>query len=202
MVTQPGGSTDRAEQIAIVNLAFIANMDILEKQGIKIPNAVLIKHVTHDDTDDEVVAFFNQYGKLSNIKVIIEPGVFQDTIVVEFDSGNALVKSRKILPYTYICQTEKVTYDILELSTVCADFFGELKTQKYLGELAKLTGQDYSGVLNLREVIHQLETGEKVPSMVRKELPDLGLLLRERNYLELQDEGGRMEDIYRSSLCY
>lgn len=39
----------------------------------------------------------------------------------------------------------------------------------------------------LREVIHQLETGEKVPPTVRKELPDLALLLREWNRLELQD---------------
>lgn len=40
---------------------------------------------------------------------------------------------------------------------------------------------------SLREVIDQFETGENVPSTVRKELPGLGLLLRERNRLELQD---------------
>lgn len=40
----------------------------------------------------------------------------------------------------------------------------------------------------LREVIHQLETGEKVPSTARAELPDLPLLLREWNRLELQDD--------------
>lgn len=41
---------------------------------------------------------------------------------------------------------------------------------------------------SFREVIHQLKTGEDVPSMVQKELSDLGLLLRERNRLELQDD--------------
>ncbi|XP_078787638.1 retrovirus-related Pol polyprotein from transposon 297 [Oryzias latipes] len=40
---------------------------------------------------------------------------------------------------------------------------------------------------NLQEIIHQLETGEKVPPTVRKELPDVSLLLREWNRLELQD---------------
>ena len=40
----------------------------------------------------------------------------------------------------------------------------------------------------LREVIHQLETGEKVPPTARAELPDLPLLLREWNRLELQDD--------------
>ena len=39
----------------------------------------------------------------------------------------------------------------------------------------------------LREVIHQLETGEKVPPTARAELPDLPLLLREINRLELHD---------------
>uniref|UniRef100_A0A3P8UAF7 Gypsy retrotransposon integrase-like protein 1 n=1 Tax=Amphiprion percula TaxID=161767 RepID=A0A3P8UAF7_AMPPE len=40
----------------------------------------------------------------------------------------------------------------------------------------------------IREVIHQMETGEKVPPRVRQELPDLMLLLRELNRLELQED--------------
>lgn len=71
-------------------------MDILEKHGIKIPNAVLIKYASRDDTDDEVVVFLSQYGILSNIKVITEASVFQDTIVVEFDSGEALLELRNL----------------------------------------------------------------------------------------------------------
>lgn len=40
----------------------------------------------------------------------------------------------------------------------------------------------------IREVIHQMETGEKVPPTARQELPDLVLLLRELNRLELQED--------------
>lgn len=43
-----------------------------------------------------------------------------------------------------------MTYNILELSSVCSGHYAELKTQKYLGELkelAILTGQDYTEVL-------------------------------------------------------
>lgn len=40
----------------------------------------------------------------------------------------------------------------------------------------------------IREVIHELETGEKVPPTVRKELPDPALLLREWNRLELHND--------------
>ncbi|XDV44757.1 hypothetical protein PO909_012997 [Leuciscus waleckii] len=38
---------------------------------------------------------------------------------------------------------------------------------------------------NLREVIHQMETGEKVPPTAREELPEISLLLRELNKLKL-----------------
>lgn len=124
-------------------------MDILEQYGIKIPNAVLIKPLTHD-TEGELIDFLKRYAKPNNIKVITEPGVLQDTMVVEFESGDSWIALRQMLPYTYQSLTKEVTYEILELSTVCSGWYGELKTKEYLcglRELAKLTGQDYTGVL-------------------------------------------------------
>lgn len=55
-----------------------------------------------------------------------------------------------MLPYVYQSFTNEVTYEILELSTVCSGWYGEKKNKEYLGELkelSKLTGQDYAGVL-------------------------------------------------------
>lgn len=97
-------------------------------------------------------------------------------IITEFDSGNALVELQKVLPYTYICHSEKVTYDICELSAVCSEFEGKLKTQTYLSDLrnlAKLTGQDYAEVLKgvislLGQSIHKLSDSSEV-----KTLPDV-----------------------------
>ncbi|CAL9702220.1 unnamed protein product [Knipowitschia caucasica] len=40
----------------------------------------------------------------------------------------------------------------------------------------------------IREVIYQMESGEKVPPTAKHELPDLALLLRELNRLELQED--------------
>lgn len=40
----------------------------------------------------------------------------------------------------------------------------------------------------IREVIHQLESGERVPPTVRQELSDLPLVLQELNRLELQED--------------
>ena len=146
-------------------------MDTLEKYGIKVPNSVLIKYVTNTETDDEVVEFLSRYGKVSKFDTITEPGVFKNTLIVEFASGEAMVELRNILPYTYVCETEKVTYDLLELSRVCSEFEGRLKTQKYLGELenlAKLTGQDYTEVLQgVMSLLGQSITGLSSPLPVK-----------------------------------
>lgn len=125
-------------------------MDILEKHGIKIPNAVLVKY-SNIETDDEVVDFLGQYGKISKVTVITDDhGEFQDCVIVEFESGEALVELRKIFPYTYSCHSGVETYEIFELSAVCSELEGKATTHKYLNELknlAKLTGQDYTEVL-------------------------------------------------------
>ena len=146
-------------------------MEILAQYGIKIPNAVLVKYSVNPDTDKEVIDFLTQYGAMSKFEVIDDSdSVFHDCIIVEFESGNAVAGLRKILPYVYICQTEKVTYEIKELSTACSHLETEAKTQTYLGDLknlAKLTGQNYTDVLKnvmslLGQSFSQLESGPQV----------------------------------------
>ena len=127
-------------------------METFEKRGIKIPNSVLIQDAKKTETDDEVIDFLKQYGSISKAEIIDEPdSVFHHCIVVEYSSGASLVALRKFLPYTYICESDKVTYEILDLSAVSADEIGKMQTQNYLVELqkvAKLTGQDFAVVLN------------------------------------------------------
>ncbi|KAG7471732.1 zinc finger CCHC domain-containing 12-like, partial [Solea senegalensis] len=128
-------------------------MDIFEKRGIKIPNAVLIKEATKTETDDEVVDFLQQYGSILKFERIDdEPdSVFHQSIVVEYNSTAAVVALRPLLPYIYECDGDDVTYKILDLSTVCAHEVGRSQTKNYLSELqkvAKWTGQDFAVVLN------------------------------------------------------
>lgn len=128
----------------------LANMAILEKHGIKIPNSILIKYATGNETDDEVAEFLSRYGKLSKAVTVHDPGEFKETIVVEFMSRETVVELQDILPYKYVCQNNTVTYDLLELSRVCSELEGKLKTEKYMAELkdlAKLTGKNYNEVL-------------------------------------------------------
>lgn len=143
-------------------------MDILAQYEIKIPNSVLVKYVMNSDTDKEVVDFLEQYGAVSKFEVVQDPdSVFHNCMIVEFESGNTLVGLYKILPYVYICQTGKVTYEIEELSLACSNFETEAKTQSYLSDLknvAKLTGQNYTDVLKsvmslLGQSFSQLEPG-------------------------------------------
>lgn len=127
-------------------------MDIFEKYGIKIPNSVLIEGVTKTETDDEVVQFLEKYGTISKSQVIEETdSVFNRKWIVEFSSGAAIVALNDILPYTFVSDDAQVTYEISELSTVCAAQVEKLKTNAYLSELkdlAKHTGKNFTDVLN------------------------------------------------------
>ena len=127
-------------------------MDIFEKRGIKIPNAVFIKAATTTETDDEILDFLQQYGSILKSEHIDEPdSAFHHSIVAEYNSGAALAALRPILPYTYECNDIEATYKILDLSTVCDHEVVKLQTKNYLSELqkvAKLTGQDFAVVLN------------------------------------------------------
>lgn len=104
------------------------------------------------EADDEVIDFLKQYGSISKCERIDEPSsAFHHSIVVEYNSGAALAALRPMLPYIYICDDVSVTYEIQELSMVCADEVGAKHMEAYLSELqkvAKLTGQDFAMVLN------------------------------------------------------
>lgn len=127
-------------------------METFEKRGIKIPNAVLIQDSTKTETDDEVVHFLKGFGCVRRSEMIDEPeSIYHQYIVVEFETGAPLLTLRKILPYTYVCEKERVTYDILDLSLICADDGGKVQTDNYIAGLhkvAKQTGQDFATVLN------------------------------------------------------
>lgn len=155
-------------------------MEILAQYPIKIPNAVLVKYSVNADSDQEVVDFLAQSGAISKFEVVDAiDTVFHKCIIVEFESGRALVELRKNLPYTYTCTTEKVTYDIEELSIVCSKLETEVKTQQYLSGLknmAKLTGQNYTDVLQsvmslLGQSVSKLEPG---PSHLKTSPSDEG----------------------------
>lgn len=70
----------------------------------------MIREATNTETDDEVLDFLKQYGSISNYERIDEPdSAFYRSIVVEYDSGAAVVALRPVLPYIYLCAEVKVS---------------------------------------------------------------------------------------------
>lgn len=65
-------------------------MDIIEREGIKVPNAVLVSGFSGTDTDEEVVKFLQQYGSIKRtVNITSSDPDFKNTAVVEFQYGTA-----------------------------------------------------------------------------------------------------------------
>lgn len=144
-------------------------MDVLEKYGIKIPNTVLVEGMTQSEIVDEVIDFLKQYGSISKTELITE-----QLFIVEFSSSLAVAALRQILPYTYVSEDSKVSYEISELATICTAAVGILKTNTYLSELqhlAKVTGQEYREVLKgaMSQLGHSIK--ELSPALVEVKTP-------------------------------
>lgn len=127
-------------------------MDVFEKLGIKIPNAVLVSGDTDDVSEvEEVMGFLKQYGAIGRAKVVDEPeSEFHKNWIVEYESGAAVTALEPQLPYTYTTEDEKTTYRIQCLASIYAVQEGNKKTQSYLADLkqlAKVSGINYAEVL-------------------------------------------------------
>lgn len=145
-------------------------MDVFEKFGIKIPNAVAIDGFTKTETDEEIFGFLSKYGPISKTHVIDEPdSAFNQKLIVEFSSGFAIAALCDMLPYTYFSEDKTTTYKISEPSTLCAAQVEKTMTNTYLRELqtvAKCIGKNYAEVL--RDVMSLLghsvaELGSQYP---------------------------------------
>ncbi|XP_061752573.1 uncharacterized protein LOC133550658 [Nerophis ophidion] len=126
-------------------------MDVIEKHGINIHNAVLIECDTTAEENEEVMTFLSKYGSIGQCEIIDDwESDFRHEWVIEYNSADAINALRHILPYTFVSQNGKIS-EIFELSAVCATSIEKQKTNAYLSdlkELAKLTGKDFTEVLN------------------------------------------------------
>ncbi|KAK7938606.1 hypothetical protein WMY93_001932 [Mugilogobius chulae] len=79
-----------------------------------------------------------------------------------------------MLPYTYICESSKVSYEISDLSTLCAALVEKVVTDIYLRalrDIATLTGKDFVEVLkSVMSLLGQLLTESQSP-VTKDQLP-------------------------------
>ncbi len=139
-------------------------MDVFERLGIEISNAVLVKGLTDTEEDEEVIDFLKQYGSISKLEVVKEPkSEFNQNLIVEYNLSTAVSTLEPKLPYAFVSD-QKTRYIVRSLFSIYAEQVGTKKTESYLSDLkrlAKLTGKDSVEVL--RDMMSQ--TGESIAEL-------------------------------------
>lgn len=136
-------------------------MDVIDRQSVKIPNAVIVSGIAGDEQTEEVVEFMKQYGSISRvIQVDDRTSKFHQCIVIEYSSGNA-VEGIDPLPFDYVSESG-VCSKIQSLASVYTQSVGNNTTESYLIDLqnlAKKSGRDYAEVL--KDMISQINDSIK-----------------------------------------
>ncbi|XP_034531532.1 uncharacterized protein LOC117826384 [Notolabrus celidotus] len=126
-------------------------MDVVESQGIKVPNSVLISGLAGTEVDEEVIEFLKTYGSISRVvKVDSSDPEFKNTAIVEFQFGTAIEALQDELPLRKATSNPSITHDIQLLSTLYSTKLTSSLTQSYLTDLkgvAKVSGADYERIL-------------------------------------------------------
>lgn len=135
-------------------------MDFVEKLGIKVPNAVIVRGVTGSEKDEEIFEFLKQYGSISRVLTIDDQvSEFNKDQIVEYNSGVAVQTLGPLLPYVHpSAANPDVVFSVHALTDVYSQRVGGSVTDTYLSELrgiAKLSGKDFEEVL--REVMTKIE---------------------------------------------
>ena len=140
-------------------------MEIFEKLGIKLPNAVLVHGVTEvTETDDyeEVLDFLKNYGAIERSEMIKDSlSEFNHYMVVEYSSGIAVQSLKPLLPHKFVTDDKANTFIVQGLSDLYTENVGKTTTQSYLADLKKLahlSGKDYREVL--KDMVSQI--GESI----------------------------------------
>ncbi|KAL3972569.1 DnaJ-like proiein [Sarotherodon galilaeus] len=135
-------------------------MEFVEKLGIKVPNAVIVRGVTGSEKDEEIFEFLKQYGSISRVLTIDDQvSEFNKDHILEYNSGVAVQTLGPLLPYVHpSAANPDVVFSVHALTDVYSQRVGGSVTDTYLSELrgiAKLSGKEFEDVL--REVMTKIE---------------------------------------------
>ncbi|CAI5647747.1 unnamed protein product [Oreochromis niloticus] len=143
-------------------------MDVIQTEGVKVPNSVLVGGLTGDEVDNEVIDYLGQFGSIGRvIKVTSTEAQFKNTAIVEFQSGEPVQFLKDSLPCKRQSHNPSVVHHIQLLSALYAADRGSCLTHSYLTELkglAKLSGADFEKVL-LDELARMKKSTESNPTV-------------------------------------
>lgn len=128
-------------------------MDIVEAEGIKVPNSVIVSGLTDTEHDDELIDILKRYGSFARTLVVSDTkSEFYQSTIIEYNSGQALQSLKPQLPYTHQLSSDPgITYQVRALSSVFTQQLGSSVTKSYLQglkEIAKVSGTNFEAVLS------------------------------------------------------
>ena len=135
-------------------------MEVIDKLGIKVPNAVLVSGLTGSEKDEEIIELLQTYGSINRaVKIDDSTTEFHTNLIVEYNHGTAMQALEPLLPRTHPSSVSPdVTFHVRALASVYTQKVSSDVTQTYLDKLkgiAKLSGKDFEEVL--KEVMSQIE---------------------------------------------
>lgn len=110
------------------------NMDIVEAEGIKVPNSVIVSGLTKTESDDELIDILKGHGSFARtIFISDKESEFYQSTIIEYNSGQALEMLEPQLPYTHPLSSDPgITYHVRALSSVFTQQLGSSVTKSYL----------------------------------------------------------------------
>ncbi len=128
-------------------------MDIVEAEGITIPNSVIVTGLTNTEHDNELIDTLKRYGSFARTLTISDKmSEFYQSTIFEYNSGQALQSLESQLPYTHQLSSDPgIIYHVKALSSVFTQQLGSSVTKSYLEglkEIAKLSGTNFEAVLS------------------------------------------------------
>ncbi|XP_039862253.1 zinc finger CCHC domain-containing protein 12-like [Simochromis diagramma] len=126
-------------------------MDVVLKEAIKIPNAVIIKGLTNSDLDEEVAIYLGKHGSVNrHIRIDDPQSEFHRQMIAEFNHASAMDTLNPLLPQTIQSSAQpEVTFEIRSLTEAYAANARNV-TRAYmrqLSEMANLSGHSLENML-------------------------------------------------------
>lgn len=127
-------------------------MEIVEREGIKVPNSLIVSGLCDTPADEEVGDFLKQYGKISRIIRIDDvQSEFNGQAIIEFETGAAVHALKPILPLQRTSSSNpSIIYHVKTLTSVYSSKAGTETTHTFLSELkniAKMSGKPFGNIL-------------------------------------------------------
>ncbi|XP_054861590.1 uncharacterized protein LOC129347709 [Amphiprion ocellaris] len=127
-------------------------MEVIEREGIKVPNAVIVSGLTNTELDEEICEFLKQFGSIGRvIKVSDKMSALYGKALIEYASGAAMETFEKDLPMDKLCDSDNtVVFHIEALASVYSSEKSTDLTKTFLSDLqnvAKLSGKSFELLL-------------------------------------------------------